>query len=126
MCTGSSDVEMMSVLACTRSSHVCTGSSDRRSCQFVCVQGHHVCAYRVTRQVKTIMSVCVYKVIIVCVCVYRVIRQVKMIMLVCVYRVIRRRSYQVVCIQGHHVYRVIRQEKVMLICVCTGSSDMWR
>ena len=76
---------------------------------------------------------------------YRVIRQVKMIMLVCVYRVIRRRSYQVVCIQGHYVYRVIRQEKVMFVyrviryvemilsvsvctrpCVCTGSSDTWR
>ena len=36
-------MEMMSVLACARSWCVCTGSSDRRSCQFVCVQGHGVC-----------------------------------------------------------------------------------
>ena len=92
----------------------------------VCVQSHHVCLCVQGHQTgeNDHVGLCVYKVI--SVCVYRVIRQVKMIMLVCVYRVIRRRSYQVVCIQGHYVYRVIRQEKVMLVCVCTGSSDMWR
>ena len=88
LCTGSSDVEKMSILACARSWCVCTGSSDRRSCQFVCVQGHRVCVQG--HQIdhvslcKVIMCVCVqghqtgendhvglcvYKVISVCVCI---------------------------------------------------------
>ena len=93
---------------------MCTGTSDRRSCQFVCVQGHRVCVYRVIRSCQFVCMqghrVCVqgYQIDHVCVC-------------VCV------------CVQGHCVcaYRVIRQVKtIMSVCVCTrscvytGSSDM--